>query len=225
MPGLEIFGSPLDKGNLKTNLFEPYLDTATHGNWVGTYGSVGYVLAAFLNNTGQPPAVNSQNQQPVTDLIALPSGITLDTTNPNRDGAAGPAYYQWSVADVISLEPKELEDPLKTYCNACTWYNGSNHFAVGLTFADGFTGSLAIYAMDFDPASRREMITVQSNALDTGAGGFANGIYAVFPISAAPGEWVPVVVDLIGGANPVVGGLFLDGLSPVVDQGNFFAFM
>jgi len=153
------------------------------GNWVGTYGSSGYDLAAF--NGG-------------SDLASMP--------NASVSLVQGSSYL-WAADQPITSDTQALADPTGASRTAATWYD-PNQIKLTLTFPNAFTGNLELYAVDWDSTARRETITVGDQSADLYSD-FSQGAWAVFPISVAAGGTVTVTVDRVAGANAVLSGLFL----------------
>jgi hypothetical protein len=155
--------------------------SAPQGNWVGTYGSAGYDLAAWNG---------------ATDLTSMPSA-TVSLTQGNR--------YVWGSS---TKDIRALESPDKSTREAATYY-ATKQLGLTLKFNSAYTGSLHLYAVDWDSHVRRELISVggQTAAL---SGDFNQGAWVTFPISAAAGETIPIVVDRTAGANAVLSGIFLE---------------
>jgi hypothetical protein len=154
--------------------------SAPQGSWVGAHGSAGYDLAAWGGSS---------------DLASLP-GATVSLAQGSR--------WAWasSTGDV-----RALQSPDKSTREAATWYDPSQ-LRLNLTFSSAYTGNLSLYALDWDSAARRELISVNGQTAVL-SGNFTQGAWITFPISAAAGETVPIVVDRTGGVNAVLSGIFL----------------
>src|SRR5206468_2214317 len=104
-----------------------------------------------------------------------------------------------------------LESPDESQRRAATWTHATQ-LRLHLTFNQLYSGTLHIYALDWDSVDRRETVTVddgtgpQSVILSTA---FNNGAWLHFPISVPAGGQVTVTADLMGGANTVLSGIFL----------------
>jgi hypothetical protein len=154
--------------------------SAQQGSWVGAYGSAGYDLGAWSGSS---------------DLMSTPNA-TVSLAQGSR--------WTWSSS---TSDLRALQSPDKSTREAATYYD-PNQLRLTLTFHTAYTGSLHLYALDWDSAARRELISVggQTAAL---AEDFSQGAWVTFPISAAAGETVPIVVDHTAGANAVLSGVFL----------------
>jgi hypothetical protein len=154
--------------------------SAPQGNWVGAHGAAGYDLGAWSGSS---------------DLVSLPTATV---------SLAQGARWVWapSTSDV-----RALQSPDKSTREAATYYD-PNQLRLNLTFSSAYTGNLSLYALDWDSAGRRELISVGGQTAVLG-GDFTQGAWVTFPISAAAGETVPIVVDRTAGANAVLSGIFL----------------
>jgi subtilisin len=167
----------------------PPYEPGVQGNWVGQYGGDGWVLGAW-NGT--------------TDLSALPTQtLTLEQ--------GGRATWASPTTDV-----RALQSPDTSQRRATTWW-GADQIRLRLDVPAAYSGTLHVYAVDWDSTTRRETFTV-STATTTATvnitSPFNAGAWMHFPISVAAGGWVRVTVDRVAGANAVVSGLFLGGGSP-----------
>jgi len=154
--------------------------SAPQGSWVGTYGSAGYALAAWNGST---------------DLSELPKA-TLTVEQASR--------WEWTGS---TTDLRALESPNTATREAATYYD-PNEIKLKLTFKEAFSGDLRLYAVDWDSASRREMITVkgQSAALSSD---FSQGAWVSFPITVQASGMISIVVDRTAGPNAVLSGVFL----------------
>jgi hypothetical protein len=156
------------------------VSSSPQGNWVSTYGSAGYDLAAW-NGT--------------TDLTELPKA-TVTVEQASR--------YVWagSTTDVRALE--SLNQSTR---EAATYYD-TNEIKLKLSFKEAYSGTLRLYAVDWDSAGRREVITVngQSAVLSSD---FSQGAWVSFPITVAASGTVSIAVDRTAGLNAVLSGIFL----------------
>ena len=158
------------------------------GTWVGSYGADGYILG---NWTGS------------ADLASLPAGVTYSLEQASR--------YTWASP---TTDVRALQDPLGASRRAQTW-SDSNEVRIRLTFANGYTGALHAYAVDWDAYGPRG----EDVSLNDGSGpqtahlpqnSFVAGAWIHFPISVGPGGSVVLTVDRTAG-NAVLSGLFLGG--------------
>ena len=103
---------------------------------MGTYGADGYALLAW-NGTG--------------DLASLPQS-TLVVDQGTR--------FQWNTS---TPAVQALESPDTTTRRSTTIYD-PNQIRLHLTFSTSYSGTLHLYAMDWDTTNRRETITVDDGS-------------------------------------------------------------
>jgi hypothetical protein len=155
------------------------------GDWVGTYGAGGYVLAAW-NGT--------------SDVVSLPSA-SVTVVQGSR--------YRWSSS---TGAPQALQAPDESYRRAATYYDNTQ-LQVRLDFTADYSGLLHLYSVDWDTSSRRQIVTVddgsgsQQMVLD---GPFNMGAWMHFPINVTSGASVTITMDRTAGYNAVLAGIFLD---------------
>jgi hypothetical protein len=160
--------------------------TSPQGNWVGTYGGSGYALADWNGST---------------DTTSF-SDATLSLVEGSR--------YEWSSS---TTGVRALESPSETTREATCWYSYSQ-LELQLSFSSSYSGNLELYALDWDSLSRSETIDVNDGSSPETADlstPFVDGAWMVFPISVAPGGTVTITVQVTGGANAVLSGIFLGG--------------
>jgi hypothetical protein len=154
------------------------------GNWVGTYGADGYALLGWNGST---------------DLVSLPqSSLAIDQGN----------RYQWS-ASTTAVQALQSPDA-STRRAACSFDNAQ--LRLHLTFPSSYTGTIHLYALDWDTHDRRESVTVSDGSGPRTANittDFSQGAWVNAPISVPAGGTVTVTVAVTGGANAVLSGLFL----------------
>ncbi len=158
----------------------PTIATAPQGDWVGTFGSGGYALAAW-NGSSDLESLGS-------DSLAVEQG----------------SRYVWagSTSDV-----RALESPSKGSREAATYYD-ANEIRLRLSFPAGYNGNLELYAVDWDAGGRRETITVNGQSALL-SGEFVNGAWITYPIDVAAGGTVTIDVTRVAGPNAVLSGIFL----------------
>jgi hypothetical protein len=160
--------------------------SAPQGGWVGTYGSAGYGLSAWNGES---------------DVSDMPNA-SMSLAQGNR--------YVWTPK---TSDGRALENPNTVTREAATYYD-SNQLRLALKFTTAYSGNLRLYALDWDSTARRETISVNGQTA-TLSSSFNQGAWVTFPISAAAGETVTIVVDRTAGANAVISGVFLgDAGSP-----------
>lgn len=159
-------------------------ETSPQGNWVGSYGSHGYVLGAWNGSE---------------DLAVLPDA-TMQLTQGQRFVWADP-----------TTDVRALQSPDQSTRKAATWFDNDKVVA-SLAFPSGYAGNLHLYAVDWDSVLRQETVAVTddtgtlSEVLDTS---FSQGVWLTFPIQAAAGNSVTITVTRTAGANAVLSGVFL----------------
>jgi hypothetical protein len=156
------------------------LASAPRGTWVNTFGSAGYDLAGW-NET--------------SDLTSL-TNATLNVEQASR--------YTWAAS---STDARALESPDQSTRVAATYYD-SNQIKLTLSFTAAYSGTLHLYAVDWDSLGRREMISVNGQSAVL-ASDFTNGAWAAFPITVAAGGTVTITVDRLAGPNALLSGIFL----------------
>jgi hypothetical protein len=160
--------------------------SAPQGSWVGAYGSAGYDLGAWNGES---------------DVADMPNASL---------GLAQGSRYVWASK---TSDVRALENPNTLTREAATYYD-PNQLRLALKFTTAYTGNLRLYALDWDSTARRELISVDGQTAMLSSS-FNQGAWVTFPISAAAGETVTIVVDRTAGANAVLSGVFLgDAGSP-----------
>ena len=150
------------------------------------YGSRGYVLAAWNNNS---------------DLVAL-IGAARTVVQADR--------HRWSAS---TTEVRALENQTQTQRRAASYWHDSE-VRIRIDFTTAFVGRINIYALDWDSTARRQTVSVtcgsttQTIALTTA---FNQGAWLHFTVSAAAGSSCTVVATRTAGANAVIAGIFLGG--------------
>jgi hypothetical protein len=118
--------------------------------------------------------------------------------------------HRWSIN---TQNVRALEDATQTQRRATQWYHASS-LRLHLYFTNAYSGTLHIYALDWDSSTRRQVVY-----LDDGSGqrsvnlnaSFNSGAWLHFPISVGPGGTVTIRVDRTAGTNATLSGLFLGG--------------
>jgi hypothetical protein len=154
------------------------------GSWFGKLGSAGYLLADW---DGTQDAVNMPN-------------VTTTLLQGSR--------YRWTpnTSDV-----RALQGPEGTTRNASTYYD-AKEVKEQLSFATAYSGTLHMYAVDWDSTARRETFTVNDGSgprsvlLNTS---FNAGAWVSVPINLAAGGTVTITVQNNAGPNAVLSGVFL----------------
>ena len=163
---------------------------APQGNWVGSYGADGYALPTWTNAW--------------TDLVSMPlSSMALD--NGSR--------YQWSSS---TTAVQALQSPDASTRRAATFYDPAQ-IRLHLTFTNAYSGTLHLYALDWDAVGRRETITVNDGSGPRTAdisSAFDQGVWVNAPINVSAGGSVTISVTNTGAGNAVLSGIFLGGPAP-----------
>jgi YVTN family beta-propeller protein len=169
-------------------------DTTTQGNWSGTYGGDGYLIAGGTNN--------------------LPAYATV--------ALAGASTYVWTDAttDVRALETAAGSSGRIAACyytpsTGALYTASTSTFSFGVFFSDGATHQVALYLLDWDTTVRQQTIvitdTVSGIVLDSRSfSQFNGGAYAVWNIRGS--VTINVTATALGGA--VTSGLFFGPTTP-----------
>ncbi len=173
-----------ETGAVTRQVVVPAPGQGVQGDWVGVYGADGHVLAAWNSSS---------------DLTSWPLGaVTLEQGS----------RYRWS-ANTAAVQA--LENPTQTLRRAATFYHPSQ-LRIRLDFTSAYTGPLHIYALDWDTANRRQVVTVDDGVdtytieLDTP---FNQGMWMHFPVDVGPGGTVTITATRNAGYNAVISGIFL----------------
>ena len=179
-------------------------DTATSGDWVGKYGSEGYMLPGA---TADAPVVN------------LPDDVTISVTDVYGNPAAH--WVWWEEADTPEC-PEEGDpnaafwtDTTKTVRRAGCFYNSD---AVDVTIDVGdATKQIALYLHDFDGkinAPRKgEVILFDENMNELAVTEVVDYVSGVYVIAEVTGQVTFEVVKTGDSANMAVNGIFVDPVS------------
>jgi subtilisin len=160
--------------------------TNVKGDWVGTYGVDGYVLGAWTGSA---------------DLAVLPAGTTLTVLQAGRATWANP-----------SSDVRALKSPDGASRRAMTWWDNTS-LRLRLNFTNAYSGTLHVYALDWDGVRRQNVTVADGTTTKTVqiTTSFNSGAWMHFPITVGAGGQVTITADRTGGANAVLGGLFLGG--------------
>src|SRR5438309_110804 len=118
--------------------------------------------------------------------------------------------FQW-VSSTTSVQA--LESPDTTTRRATTIYD-PNQVRLHLTFSTAYSGTLHLYALDWEGAGRRETITVNDGSGPRSANittDFSQGAWVNVPINVAAGGTVTIAVTRVAGPNAVLSGVLLGG--------------
>ena len=151
------------------------------GSWVGVHGAGGYDLAGWNG---------------ASDLASLGSASVVLLQG---------ARYVWAGE---STETRALQAPSGPERKAATYFD-PNEIQLQLTFPAGYSGSMELYAIDWDSTARREIITVGSQSVELSSD-FSGGAWISLPVVVAAGETLSVTVNRLAGANAVLSGILLN---------------
>ncbi|HEX6897484.1 MAG TPA: discoidin domain-containing protein, partial [Bryobacteraceae bacterium] len=166
-------------------------DTATQGNWIGHYGSSGYVV--------------------VGDTSSNPSYVT--------PVAARETLLVWSGSSADSRALQKASNPADRIAAAWTYPSPGGpcsdsvcNFTIDLNFTDASIHQVAVYCLDWDTNSRFETVYIldaNGNLLSEQqlTTSFNAGIYLVWAVTGH------VQIRVVA-PNGVVSGLFFDGAQP-----------
>ena len=158
------------------------------GSWPGVSGAGGYALGAW-NGT--------------SDQVSLPgagSGVSLDQGS----------RYVWAAN---TTEVRAPQSPDQSTRRAATWYH-ANQLQLRVTLAEGYTGNLNLYALDWDTTARRQTVTVSDGTTTRQSAltsSFNQGAWMTFPVNVAPGGTITITIDRTAGTNAVLSAITLGG--------------
>jgi hypothetical protein len=166
---------------------------------VGSGTSASFVKVDTTTQGNWRGVYGSQGYVVVNDTTALPAYAAVQP--------AGHLSWTW---DAAPTSTRALQRSTGSGRIAATWYAGSS-FTVNVNLTDGVPHQVALHAIDWDSTTRAQRIDVIDAS--TGAvldsrmlSGFTNGQYLVWQVQGH----VRFQVVRTGGANAVVGGIFLD---------------
>lgn len=183
-------------------------DRTTLGNWYDqvpgdNYGNCAWILGAMnAFPTGQELPVPEDGNYQFYDVYGGPlmnSGCGLDYKVYTCTGAAG--------CDIRAVEHPDESKRRAT----CYWSSGTE--TIQLTIPGPGSYQLAVYVLDWDSYARSETISVtnSSSSASYSVSNFHDGKYVLFQVNVgAPSDIVTISIAKIGGANPVVSGIFID---------------
>ncbi|MCL2773929.1 MAG: hypothetical protein FWD71_11320 [Oscillospiraceae bacterium] len=187
-------------------------DKTTMGDWVGNYGSDGYIIITGDDSIQSIPAY---------------AAITCSDEN----GGIPPAFWQWwrtggdadktyTPDEITSREPSALfTDASKTSRLAACYYDGD--FFTATVDVGSKTKTVSFYMLDYDGQSRESDVCVtDENGNDlidpVYVGSYTTGWYLKFVISGK----VQFAFENLSGPNVVLSGIFFDPVS-MPDLSNF----
>ena len=115
----------------------------------------------------------------------------------------------------LPREVRALESQTESERRPSTFYHATQ-LRLRLTFATAYSGTLHLYALDWDSLGRRQNVTVNDGSSSRTINirsSFSSGAWMHFPISVSAGGQVTITVDRVSGTNTnaVLSGLFLGG--------------
>ena len=169
--------------------------TAPQGDWTGTYGSDGYVLAGWNASS---------------DLVALPGGIGETLQQGSR--------HTWTSS---TTDPRALESPDGTSRRATAYYG--SQIEVQLSFSSAYEGNLHLYAVAWNGQQRPETITVNDGSSSQTVPittGLKQGVWVTVPINVASNGTVSITVSSEAGTWAVLSGIMLGDGGPPFGSGS-----
>ena len=156
------------------------------GDWTGSYGADGYALLGWHGTS---------------DMVALPQAtLSFDQGYRYVFGPGG--------SDVRALERADQSER-----RAACMFHGTS-LRLHLTFSAAYSGTLHLYAVDWDDTIQRQTVTVSDGASTTSvslASNFHDGAWMHVPINVAAGGVVNITADRVAGNHALLSGLFLGG--------------
>lgn len=163
----------------------PVVDTSTQGDWVGVYGTDGYVLPSYLGGG---------------DAVALPDYVSSHVLTGSR--------WTWSAS---TSDPRAVADPTNPAVRkaACAYDGASLGLTVDLKRPVAMT--LGLYLLDWDSTTREQRVTVSGHA-PADAAGYHDGHWYRFVVSGDATSPVTAQLSRLAGANAVVSAVTFDPL-------------
>jgi len=167
------------------------VDTATQGDWLGVYGSDGYILFSYDTTSG--------------DRVVLPSYVS-------GIGVAGASRWIWDNPDPTG-DVRALQDPLSPSDRvAACIYSGGGAPTVTIDCLQTDPFRLAVYMVDWDTYDRQELLDINGGGLsgtDT-VGDFHAGKWYVYDVDPSAGATVTVAMYAVTGVNAVMSAMAFD---------------
>jgi alpha-L-rhamnosidase len=167
-------------------------DVYTQGNWIGVYGSKGYVLCAYGNDD--------------TNVQQLPPGYSIvNSYNEAQLGSYGPTGSNPANSTLAPQNPSG--GPRNVGC-----YYGSPTFSLDIIFEGEEEFTLTMYFIDWDHRNRQQIVSLMDFqtrnviAPTQFLPDFTSGVYLVYTYNRA----VRVRVSNVRGDNAVLTALFFD---------------
>jgi hypothetical protein len=154
----------------------------TQGNWINTYGTVGYNV--------------------IKSGSSYPSSVTVTPSNQ--------LSYTWTTTTTSVQALQDAPGNGSGRIAAC-WYSATS-FTVDVDFTDGLMHDVELYLLDYNGGNTRtEQIQLSDPATSTvlstqTASMFSNGIYDNWEVSGN----VLITFTSESGPNAIINGLFID---------------
>jgi uncharacterized membrane protein len=161
---------------------------APQGTWLGVYGADGYALTGW--NGGDLASIPNAT-------FAVDQGQRFIWQNPSSD-------------------VRGLQSPDGSIREATCAYD-ANQVRIHITFSAAYSGTVHVYAVDFDSLGRRETVTINDGSGPQTASitaDFSQGAWVTAPVAVAAGGNVSILVTRTAGVNAVVSGVLLGGAPP-----------
>jgi uncharacterized repeat protein (TIGR03803 family) len=158
-------------------------DTTTQGNWINTYGTVGYNV------------INSGS--------SYPASLTVTPSNE--------LSYTWTTSATAVQALEAAPGSGDSYRVAACWYSATS-FTVDVDFTDGQMHDIELYLLDYNGGNARtEQIQFSNPATLTflstqAASNFSGGVYYNWVVSGN----VLITFTRESGPNAILNGLFID---------------
>jgi len=189
-------------------------DTTTQGNWVGVYGSQGYVLPAYARATGG--AVNPGSN--ADDLASLPAAIDDYTVGFYTTSGAGRGRGLWSAS---TTDVRALQDPANpSGARKANYWFDSSGFDVTMKLNQPARYNMSVYTMSWDSAARNERIVVPGKtSVDTGD--IYDGNWYTTDVSGDEFSPIRFSIEKLGGTNAVIQAITFDTATDDATQGSW----
>jgi hypothetical protein len=210
-PGVVLSGIFFDRAStIRATANFVRLDQDTGGNWRGTYGAEGRVIAG------------AQESLPAYASFAAPSNrVKTREADPSDVRALESEGSSGRAADAGAGTGKALEAGSGPGRIASAWYDDAE-LDLELTVSDETPRQVAVYAVDWDGRDRNADVQV----LDAGTGalldaqslsGFDKGVYLVWNVTGQ----IRIKVTRTAGPNAVLSGVFFGGNGDAVSDAEF----
>ena len=179
------------------------VDSTTSGNWVGVYGSQGYILPSYGGAFANPA-------DPSLDTKSLPSYVS------SYSYGSGFFQYVWDLNNPSNVtnsrypqDPANVPGPR----TAATAANGGDG-TITLNLNHSVNFQMEVYGLDWEnfQGGRDITITVGSASvrLDGANGYYTSGAYAIFDVDALAGPLTINIANNNTSSNTTISGIFFD---------------